>query len=208
MRPAANVRRVIEEQPYVKLLRSHRAWPVLAALAVVGIGVVAVLGGFRSATPTTTGAAQPPGTPLQLGAYTITALSAAVGPRMPGQAFTADGGKRFVSVYIRVVNDSDSGSNMGPNLKSSLVLLGEGRTSEIKPDDLVWADTGSRDLVLPPRLPVDLVAVWELPPATPIPSRVEMGAYKVVQGYSRISLAPEWAQGARGGYWRIPVVAQ
>lgn len=206
MRAAASVRHVIAEQPYVQLLRSHRGWRLLAVLAAMGVVIIAALGGFRTATPATTGPAHSPGTPLQLGAYTITALAAAVGPRMPGQAAIVDGGKLVLAVKIRVLNNSDSGSYMGPNLKSSLMLLGES-PRELAPDDLVWADTGSRDLVLPPHLPVELIALWKLPSGGHVPPHVEIGAYKVIQGYSRISLAPEWARGARGGYWRLPLEA-
>ncbi len=202
---ASGVRHAIEQQAYVKLLRSHRGWRVLAVLGAAGIVIIALLGGFRSATPTTTGAAHAPGKPLELGAYTVTALSASVGPSMPGQSFVADNGTQYLSVKIRVVNDSDSGTYMGPNLKSSLVLLGEEGMRETPPDDLVWADTGSRDLVLPPHLAVEFIAVWELRPGTPATANVAMGAYKVSQGISRISLAPEWARGPRAGYWLIPV---
>ncbi len=198
----------LEAQPYLKFLRTHRIARWLGVTVLIGIAVVGFSGGFRSATPTTTGEAKLPGTPLELDAYTVTALSAAVTANMPGQTWNTNGGKRFLNVRIRVVNNSDSGSFMGPNLASSLMLLGDGGAREIKLDDLVWADTGSRDLVMPPHLPVDLVAIWELPPSVAVPARVQIGAYKVVQGMSRITLGPEWARGPRGGFWRIPVGAQ
>lgn len=205
---AADVRDAVAGQRYVQLVRRHRVLQVLVLMAALGAVIVALLGGFRSSIPTTTGPAHSPGSPLQLGAYTVAALSAVVASRMPGPTVVVADTKRLLWVKIRVVNDSVSGSYMGPNLKSSLVLLGADGTVEVQPDQLVWADTGSRDLVLPPRLPVELVAVWELPPDSRAPDHVEVGAYKVVEGISRISLGPEWARGARGGYWRLPVTTQ
>ncbi len=204
---AADAREAIDSHEYVRLLRSHRSWRILAAIALIGAVVVALLGGFRSAVPSDTGAAHAVGTPMELGAYTMTPLSARLSGRRPAQDADVTDGRRFLAVQLRVVNNTDSGTYM-PTLDRSLVLTRKSRSVEIKPDDVVWADTGSRGIVLPPKLPVQVALVWEVPAGAVVDEVIEIGAYQTVQSVSRITLAPEWGRGARAGFWRIPVTVE
>lgn len=204
---AVGAREAIDSHEYVQLLRSHRFWQVLAVLALVGAVVIALLGGFRSTTRGGTGAGHANGTPLELGAYTMTPLSAHLSARRPGQGYEATDGRRFLAVRMRVVNNSDSGTYM-PTLDKSIVLLRKEHSVEIKPDDVVWADTGSRDIVLPPKLPVEVALVWEVPADAQVAGSVDVGAYSTVRGFSRVTLSEEWARGSRAGFWRIPVAVQ
>lgn len=203
---AADAREAIESHEYVRLLRSHRFWRVLAVLLAIGAVVVALMGGFRSATPRTTGAGHAVGTPLDLGAYTMTPQSAQLSARRPGQSMDATDGRRFLGVLMQVVNNTDSGTYM-PTLDKSVVLLRKERSVEIKPDDVVWADTGSRDIVLAPKLPMRVMLVWEVPAGAQVPPVIEVGAYRTVEGVSRITLSKEWGRGARAGYWNVPVAS-
>lgn len=183
-----------------------RAGLVVAVLAVL---LTAALGGFRESKARSSVPEYAAGHTVENGPLRITPLRAWVARHAPGSAPDVRDPKQYLVLQLRVINLIDSDVGLSSDLKEDVLLR---RPDAPKPESrLVKASTlqYARDhgftVDFPPRLPVTVDLVWELPPDEAMPAMQGWGVAGRREQRTYMTQEKVWLQAYGVAKYRLPV---
>lgn len=194
---------------YALLLRSRWA-QILLALLVLAMVMTASLGGFAK-SPVVKASKLPqqvPGAAIDSGPLLVSPQAAYFTHRVRGMNF-ASTDKTYLVVPVTVVNQTSGKESMATFLQEDVVRLSPrsgGGFDTKQATTLRRADDGGFALVVNPRLPTTVLAIWELPFDTPAPHQMQLGLvgrHFVEQTW--LTGESAWLQDRAVGVWRLPV---